>query len=192
MRALAARVSLTISERNEFTEIHWPKFAEIQELPSRGRELKARPKPISAPAPAPAPAPAKTTVVNEAPAAPPPPSGSALPALLEPDDLTPNPAAIDHAANKLANLLGSGDRAKKVDFLTENLVPMMFAVLADTKDDQRTPKQRQNLLKQKIHSWWKFHNGGGRLPVSTNRPKPESFDAQQRRENLEWLQSMQA
>lgn len=54
LSALGARVSLAIRIENEFTEIHWPKFADFQELPSRGRESKARRKPKSAPAPAPA------------------------------------------------------------------------------------------------------------------------------------------
>lgn len=55
LRVLSERISLSISIEGEFTLISWPKFAETQELPSRGREFaiptKAPPKPQSAPAP---------------------------------------------------------------------------------------------------------------------------------------------
>ena len=73
LRSLGEHVSFTIRTLGVFTEIHWPKFAEYQELPSRGREFKARRKPESAPAPSPSPAQSqahKNSTVDPAPAKP--------------------------------------------------------------------------------------------------------------------------
>lgn len=55
LRKLAEVVTLTITERGVFTEIYWPKYSIIQDLPSRGRENSTQRTPRSAPAPSPAP-----------------------------------------------------------------------------------------------------------------------------------------
>lgn len=123
-------------------------------------------------------------------ASPPPSEGWATSAVLKPNggDLTPQPEEIAHAAQKLVNLLGrekGGDKAAKLLFLEENLVLMMLDVQATPG---LAPDNRNALLKKKVISWWRWRqkNPTGMLL----RPTLESFDERQRRENLEWFNSL--
>lgn len=187
LRALGEHVTCTIRARGELTEIHWPKYAEFQELPSRGRELKARAKPRSAPAPAPAPKNSSSTSTHAA-------SGDASPrgndiqnmVLFDADRVSVADEIV--SADRLVNLLApyGTDRATKVAWLELELPLLICEVQA--LPGITTTQQAMAKLRALMIRYWRqeLRNPGHR----NGRPAMESFDEAHIREGREWLKNL--
>ena len=188
LRALGVHVTLAIRERNEFTEIHWPKFPITQELESRGREFPTRRKPESAPAQSPAQSQAIKSVAEPEPE---PTSGAPAPApatkqlaLVESPDAElqpPLPCAPERLLNVLAKRPGSLE--DKRAWLYDTLPLIVCEVVALGLETQQ---QRNAKLVSFVIRWWNQEcrrPGGG-------KPAVESFDERAQRQRDEWLRDL--
>ena len=182
LRALGEHVSLAIRERGEFTEILWSKYAEFQELPSRGRELQTRARPISAHAHAPAPA---NPSERSAPGVSPPPHDPAPPgadfSLVPLEDSNAVAVSVDRLIRLLARF--EGDLDTKRTWIADNL-PLMICEVAALSGIE-TRQQANAKLCTLVIRWWRqeLRNPGGNGHAL-------SFDQQRIAQGKAWLESL--